>query len=91
MGLLATLTGVLHLAKREAVFLIKELYDVDISIGSVPNIEERVSQALDPIYCFVIESKFCKHFDETSWRDQGKRHYVWLVASIRDIEKEISL
>jgi transposase len=84
MGLLATLTGVLHLAKREAAFLIKELYGVDISIGSVPNIEERVSQALDPIYqrihCFVIESKFCKHFDETSWRDRGKRHYVWLAS-----------
>jgi transposase len=82
MGLLVTLTGVFHLAKREAVLLIKELYDVDIGIGSVSNIEERATKALDPIYqrihCFVVESKFCKHFDETVWRDQGKRHYVWL-------------
>ncbi len=84
MGLLVTLTGVFHLAKREAIQLIKELYGVDIGIGSVPNIEERVSGALDPIYqrihCFVIESKFCKHFDETGWRNGGKRHYVWLAC-----------
>lgn len=84
MGLLVTLTGVFHLAKREAAQLIKELYDVDIGTGSICNIEERVTQALDPIYqrihCFVNESKFCKHFDETVWRDQGKRHYVWLAS-----------
>jgi len=84
MGLLVTLTGVFYLAKREAVQLIKELYGVDMGVGSVSNIEERVSKALDAIYGrihrFVIESKFCKYFDETGWRDRGKRHYVWLAC-----------
>lgn len=84
MGLVATLTGVFHLAKREVVQLMKELYRVDIGVGSVPNIEERVAEALDPIYQrihhFVIESRYCKHFDETGWRDSGKRHFVWLAC-----------
>lgn len=84
MGLMVTLTGVFHLAKREAVHLIKELYGIEIGIGSVSNIEERVSEALDPIYqrihSFIMESKLCKHFDETGWRDKGKRHYVWLAS-----------
>jgi transposase len=84
MGLMVTLTGVFHLAKREAVQLIKELYGVDMGVGSVSNIEERVSEALDPIYQrihgFIMESKLCKHFDETGWRDRGKRHYVWLAS-----------
>ena len=84
MGLVATLTGVFHLAKREAIQLIKDLYDVDIGLGSVPNMEERVAQALDPIYHrihhFVIESNFPKHFDETGWRDSGKRHFVWVAS-----------
>lgn len=87
MGLLATLTGIFHLAKREAVQLIKDLYGVDIGVGSVPNIEERVANALDPVYHrihhFVINSKVCKHFDETGWRDRGLRHFVWL-ASCKD-------
>lgn len=84
MGLMATLTGVLHVAKREAIQLIKDLYNVDIGLGSVPNIEERVSKALDPIYYkihrMVIESDLCKHFDETSWRDSGKRCYAWVAS-----------
>ena len=84
MGLLVMLTGVFHLAKREAIQLIKELYGVDMGVGSVPNIEERVSEILNPvcqrIHRFVVQSKFCKHFDETGWRDQGKRHYVWLAC-----------
>jgi len=84
MGLVSTLTGAFHLAKREAIQLIKDLYDIDISVGSIPNIEERVSKALDPTYQeihdFVLESHFTKHFDETTWRDQGKRHYVWIAS-----------
>lgn len=84
MGLLAALTGVFHLAKREAIELIKDLYDVDMAVGSVSNIEERVAKALDPVYgrihVFVIESKTCKHFDETGWRNSGKRHFVWVAS-----------
>ncbi len=84
MGLIATLTGVFHLAKREAVQLIEELYEVDMGVGSIPNIEERVAKALDPIYQrihkFIIESQFCKYFDETGWRDRGKKHFVWLAS-----------
>lgn len=84
MGLLATLTGVLHVAKREAIQLIKDLYGVDMGVGSVPNVEERVAAALDPIYDrihkFIMEHKFCTHFDETGWRDRGKRHFVWLAT-----------
>lgn len=87
MGLMAALTGVWHLSKREAVQLTKELYGVDMGVGSVPNIEEKVSEALDPIYQrihhFVIESPYCKHFDETGWRDSGKRHFVWLASCER--------
>jgi transposase len=84
MGLFATLTGALHVAKREAIQLIKDLYDIDIGLGSAPNIEERVSKALDPVYRrihnLVIDSAFCKHFDETTWRNSGKRCYAWVAS-----------
>ena len=84
MGLFATLTGVLHVAKREAIQLMRDLYDVDIGLGSAPNIEERVSKALEPVYrrihVLVIESPLCKHFDETTWRDSGKRCYAWIAG-----------
>ena len=53
--------------------------------GSIINIEERVSTALREIYeriqHHVMTSVFCKHFDETSWRDRGKKHYVWIAST----------
>ena len=84
MGLLSTLTGVFHLAKREAIQLIKDIYNIDIGLGSISNIEERVTAALDPYYQkiheFVLENFLTKHFDETTWRNSGKRHYVWIAT-----------
>jgi transposase len=84
MALFSTLTGLFHLAKREAIQLIKELYDVDISLGSSSNIEERVADALDPvcirIHRFIVDGPFCKHCDETGWRSDGKRRYIWVLS-----------
>lgn len=84
MAMFSSLTGLFHLAKREAIQLIKEIYDVDISLGSASNIEERVADALDPvcarIHRFIVKGPFCKHCDETGWRNSGKRRYVWVVG-----------
>ena len=84
MGLFATLTGVLHVARREAIQLMQDLYDVEIGTGSAPNIEERVAKALEPVYRkihnLVIEGAFSRHFDETTWRDSGRRHYAWVAS-----------
>ena len=85
MALVANLTGVFHLSKDDAKRLISDLYSIDISDGSVINIEERVASALDPVYRrihrFVTESSFFKHFDETPWRDSGITHYVWVAST----------
>lgn len=85
MGLLSTLTGVFHLSKREAKQLIKDLYGVEICEGSVVNIEERVTEALlevyERIHKHVMQSGFTKHFDETSWRNNGKTCFVWIGST----------
>ena len=84
MALFSTLTGLFHLAKREAIQLIKELYDVDISLGSSSNIEECVANALSPIcdriHQFILAGSVCKHCDETGWRSDGKRRYIWVIS-----------
>jgi transposase len=82
MAFIACLTGRFHLSKREAMTLIKDLYDIDLSEGSIINIEEKVANALEEIYGkihrYVIEGKLPRHFDETTWRNRGKRHYAWI-------------
>ena len=47
MAFVANLTGIFHLAKDDVRLLIKDLYSVDISDGSVINIEERVAKTPD--------------------------------------------
>ena len=76
MAFVACLTGRFHLSKRETITLIKDLYDIDLSEGSIINVEEKVSKALESvygkIYRYVIEGDLCRYFDETSWRNKGK-------------------
>lgn len=85
MALVATLTGGYLLPKRDAIQLIKDLYDVDMGLGSVPNIEERVTRALNDvserIHDFILKSSLSTHFDETGWRDLGKRHFAWIACN----------
>jgi transposase len=85
MGLIATLTGSLHLAKRDAIQLIQDLFGVQICAGSVINVEERTAAALNQpyerIHHHVMQSALPKHFDETSWRDSGKGCYVWIAST----------
>lgn len=85
MALVTTFTGVFHLAQRETIQLLKHLYDVDVSEGSIVNIQEKVSDALkDPyekIHRCVIDSSYAKHFDETPWRQNGKRQYAWVAST----------
>ena len=85
MGMLATLTGVFHLSKREAKQLIQDLYGIDVSEGSVINIEERVENSLqmtvEKIHSQVMKNALPKHFDETTWRTSGQSEYVWIATT----------
>lgn len=85
MAFITCLTGRFHLSKREAIILTKDLYDIDLSEGSIINVEENVSNALEAIYGkihrYVIEGKRPRYFDETTWRSSGKKRYVWIGTS----------
>jgi transposase len=85
MAFVGYLTGRFHLSKREAMLLLKDLYGVELSEGSVINIEENMTNALEEVYekihRYVIEGCLPRYFDETSWRDSGKKHYVWVGAT----------
>jgi transposase len=85
MALIATLTGAFHLSKRDAKQLLKDLYGIEICEGSIINVEERVTSAIAEVYQrihrIVTKSILCKHFDETSWRNQGKNGYVWVAST----------
>lgn len=85
MALIASLTGRFHMAKRDAMLLVSDLYGIELSEGSIINIEENVANALDGVYdrihrC-VVQGTLPRYFDETSWRNSGQRHYVWIATN----------
>lgn len=83
-GVVSMLTGVYHLSRRQVTCVLKELFGIDISLGTVSNIEGRMTQALEgsseEAMAEVAVAKV-KHIDETSWLREAERCSLWVFAS----------
>lgn len=80
----AMLTGVFHLSRRQVVQLLWDLFGVGISLGSVSNIEGRMSPLLKPGYeeaKRAADNASIKHTDGTGWRQAGSALQLWTVAT----------
>jgi len=84
MSVVAMLTGVYHLSRRQTVSLLWELLGLRISLGTVSNIEKRVSEAVKPAVDEAWSSAMMarvKHFDGTSWLQAGVMLSLWTIAT----------
>ncbi len=80
----AMLTGVFNLSRRQVVQLFWDLFAVRISLGSVSNIEGRMSRLLEPGYeeaKRAADAAPIKHTDGTGWRQAGNALQLWTVAT----------
>lgn len=80
----AMLTGVFNLSRRQVVRLLWDLFAVRISLGSVSNIEGRMSLLLEPGYeeaKRAADAAPIKHTDGTGWRQAGSALQLWTVAT----------
>jgi transposase len=84
MAVVALMTGVYHLSRRQTVCLLQELLGVRLSLGSVSAIERRVSGAVEPAVAEVCEharDAAIKHADGTSWLRAGATLSLWVLAT----------
>lgn len=84
MAVVALLTGIYHLSRRQTVRLLQELLGVRMSLGSVSAIEKRVSDAVEPAVDEAMESArsaAVKHADGTTWLRCGSLLSLWVVAT----------
>jgi len=84
MSVVAMLTGVYHLSRRQTVSLLWELLGLRISLGTVSNIEKRVSDAVEPAVDEAWTAAMMaqvKHFDGTSWLQAGVMLSLWTIAT----------
>jgi len=84
MAVVAMLTGIYHLSRRQTVRLLGELLGVRISLGAVSAIEKRVADAVEPAVDEVLDEareSAIKHADGTSWLRAGAMLSLWVLAT----------
>lgn len=83
-ALMAYLVGVAGLSKRKVEELIETIFEVPVSLGTIANLEQETSAALEPIYqqaADAARSAEVKHLDETGWKKAGHKRWLWVVAT----------
>lgn len=82
--LVAMLAGVYRLSQRNIEQLLGDVFHIDISLGSVTRLEQRVSDAVAaPVAEAVAEivKSPSANADESSWRESRQKVWLWVVAT----------
>ncbi len=83
-AIVAACSGIYHLSRRTVQGLMQDLYGVEMSLGSVVNSEQTVSDDLEaPVaeaHDHVAEQPVV-NADETGWREGNRRAWLWVAVS----------
>ena len=85
-ALVSLLSGGSRMSKRNIQRLLSDVLGIELSLGSVSNIEARVSKALEPLHDDVlreIRSSPFVNMDETSWCEAGSSAWLWVATTPR--------
>lgn len=83
-AMIAMMVGQLRLSRRVVHAACKDLFGLDISVGSIQATCERVSSAVAPEVASLaaqIASAPVVHADETGWRQRGERRWLWAATA----------
>ena len=84
MAIAAVLSGKYHLSKRNVVEILEDLLGTELCLGTVSNIEARVSEAIEETVeetrGFIREQPVV-HMDETGWKVRSKKAWLWTAVT----------
>ena len=83
-ALIALCAGRYRLSKRLTQELLSDVLGVELSLGSVSNVEKQVSQALSaPVEEArdFVRRQLVVHADETGWREAKGRAWLWTATT----------
>jgi transposase len=78
------LTGRSGVSQREVQDILATLYQTEVSVGGIGALEQAVSGALaTPVQEAerYAQRQPVRNADETSWREQGKRRWLWISVT----------
>jgi transposase len=83
-SVVAMLTGAYHLSRRRTQQLLREVFEIEVSLGAVSAMEARASESFVPAVeeaQRAVEQAEVKHTDATSWLRAGVTKSLWTIAS----------
>jgi transposase len=85
MAMVAVLSGKFHLSKRDIEEILTDFFGLEVSLGTVSDTEERVSEAVAaPVEeaRAYVQQQAVVHADETGHKVAGKRSWVWVAVTV---------
>lgn len=83
-AMISLLSGRYHLSKRDAAEVMTDFFQAEVSLGSVPTLEQRTSAALkEPVdqARAYVKKQSVVHLDETGWREANQKAWLWLATT----------
>jgi len=83
-ALIVLLTGDYHLSRRKTAALLGDVLGVKLALGSVSNLERRMSVALKGAHAEAlarVRQAQVKHLDATGWLQSSEPRSLWTFAS----------
>jgi transposase len=80
-GFLSGRSGASH---REVQEVLAALFHTDVSLGSIPTLEQAVSEALAQAVAAAtryVQQQPVRNADETGWREKSKRVWLWISVT----------
>ncbi|EQD62955.1 transposase, unclassified family protein, partial [mine drainage metagenome] len=74
----------MRMSIEDVSMTMREIFDLSISEGEVPNILSQLSESIGPEYDKLLEQirdAPSRHMDTTSWRVNGENHDLWTFVT----------
>ena len=84
VSVVAMMTGVFHLSRRNTQRFLREVFEIRMSIGAISQAERRVSKALAPASEQAhddVLAAMVKHTDATTWLIAGVTMSLWTLCT----------
>lgn len=83
-AVLSVLTGAYRLSKRQVAQLSADLVGLAISLGMIAKLERITAAVLEPPVAELgdrVKTAQAAHIDETGWRENGCKAWLWVVVT----------
>jgi transposase len=84
MSTVCSLTGDYRISRRESQRMLKNHFQLSLSLGTISNVENEVSKSLEAGVEEIreaVKQKDIVHADETSHKEAGKKQWMWVAVT----------